>query len=232
MRTLIIAALSTTLIGCNCLMTPQAAVDGCMSPGCFDRLATVDPSTELRPAPFTPHRAAPNVKSARPAKTPKQTSVTAKTDQPPSVQERNPAALVEENPDAPTIIKPEAGATHKAKTTIAAKMPAPISGLPSETSDAVLKKAKLSIAAKMEDPASAEFEDMRRATRKNAFGQPIDTICGRVKAKKVSGENTGERPFLYLVKEDEAYVDDGKPNSVAGTAYRTICLGAHGNDSR
>ena len=119
MRTLIIAALSTTLIGCNCLMTPQAAVDGCVSPGCFDRLATVDPSTELRPAPFTPHRAAPNVKSARAAKTPKQTFVTAKSDQPPSVQERNPAALVEENPDAPTIIKPEAGATHKAKTTIA-----------------------------------------------------------------------------------------------------------------
>ena len=64
----------------------------------------------------------------------------------------------------------------------------------------------------MEDPASAEFEDMKRAIRKNTFGQPIDTICGRVKGKKVSGEDTGERPFLYLVKEDEAYVVDGNPN--------------------
>ena len=86
----------------------------------------------------------------------------------------------------------------------------------------------------MEDPASAEFEDMKRAIRKNTFGQPIDTICGRVKGKKVSGEDTGERPFLYLVKEDEAYVVDGNPNSVAATAYRTICtnLDARGKESR
>ena len=31
-------------------------------------------------------------------------------------------------------------------------------------------------------------------------------------------------PFLYLVKEDTAYVVvDGNPNSVAAVAYRTIC---------
>jgi len=172
------------------------------------------------------------VKSAKATRTPKRTPVTAKSDKSPSAQEPNPAASVEENQDAPTIIKPEAGATRKAKTTIAAKMDAPTSDLSSETSDPVLKKARLSIAAKMEDPASAEFEDMRRAIRKNTFGQRIDTICGRVKGKKVSGEATGERPFLYLVKEDEAYVVVDNPNSVAGTAYRTICLDVHGNDSR
>ena len=37
-------------------------------------------------------------------------------------------------------------------------------------------------------------------------------------------EDTGERPFLYLVKEDEAYVVDNNPESAAATAYRNICI--------
>ena len=69
----------------------------------------------------------------------------------------------------------------------------------------------------------AEFADMNRATRKNTFGQPVDTICGHVRGKKASGEDTGERPFLYLVTEDEAYVVDGPANSAAASAYRNIC---------
>ena len=75
----------------------------------------------------------------------------------------------------------------------------------------------------MEDPASIEFQDMKRAIRKDTFGQPIDTICGHVKGKKVSGEETGERPFLYVVKENKVFVDDGNPDSVAATAYHAIC---------
>jgi hypothetical protein len=59
---------------------------------------------------------------------------------------------------------------------------------------------------------------------RNTPGQSVDTICGRVKAKKASGEDTGDRPFLYLVKDDEAYVVDGAPGSAAAaTAYRNIC---------
>jgi len=70
--------------------------------------------------------------------------------------------------------------------------------------------------------------------RKNTFGQPVDTICGHVKGKKASGEGTGERPFLYLVKEDEAYVVDGNAESAAAAAYRNICvtLDARGKDAR
>jgi hypothetical protein len=65
---------------------------------------------------------------------------------------------------------------------------------------------------------------MKRALRKNTFGQPIDTICGRVKGKRKSGERTGEMQFLYLVKEDTAYiVVDGNSESVAAVAYRIIC---------
>jgi len=84
-------------------------------------------------------------------------------------------------------------------------------------------KAKTTIAAKLEDPASAEFGEMNRAVRKNTLGQSVDTICGRVKGKKASGEDTGDRPFLYLVKDDDAYVVDGSAGSAAATAYRNIC---------
>ncbi|MCA1452006.1 hypothetical protein I6F35_02100 [Bradyrhizobium sp. BRP22] len=86
-----------------------------------------------------------------------------------------------------------------------------------------MSKAKISVAAKMEDPASTEFTDVKRAIRKNTLGRPVDTICGHVRGKKASGEDTGERPFLYLVKEDDVYVVDGKPDSAAAIAYRNIC---------
>jgi hypothetical protein len=94
---------------------------------------------------------------------------------------------------------------------------------PAEISDAVLNKAKATIAAKMEDPAAAEFIDIKRAMRKNTLGRPMDTICGHVKGKNASGGETVERPFLYLVNEDDAYIVDGKPDSAASIAYRNIC---------
>jgi hypothetical protein len=93
---------------------------------------------------------------------------------------------------------------------------------PAESSDPVLNKAKISVAAKMEDPASAEFGDMKRAIRKNTLGKPMDTVCGHVRGKDASGSDTGERPFLYLVKEDDAYVVVGK-DLAAAIAYRNIC---------
>ncbi|WP_246563591.1 hypothetical protein [Bradyrhizobium liaoningense] len=99
----------------------------------------------------------------------------------------------------------------------------PASEPPAEISDPVLDKAKVAISAKMEDPESAEFTDMKRTMRKNTLGRPVDTICGRVKGRSASGGETAERPFLYLVKEDEAYVVDGKSGSAASTAYRNIC---------
>jgi hypothetical protein len=92
-----------------------------------------------------------------------------------------------------------------------------------EGPDPILSKAKISVAAKMEDPASVEFGDVKRAIRKNTLGRPMDTICGHVRGKNASGTDTGERPFLYLVKEDDAYVVDGKADSAAAIAYRNIC---------
>ena len=236
MRTLLIGIMSVTLIGCSCLVPPQAMVEGCSSQGCFGRTAAAGPPAELNPAPFTRNPAKAKVKSATAAKTAKPSRLAAKTAKPSSDQLDNHTGLLEEEARSPIIMRPEVPASGQLKAQVATpvRSEVPASGQPAEMSDPVLKKAKTTIAAKMEDPASAEFEDMKRAIRKNTFGQPIDTICGRVKGKKVSGEDTGERPFLYLVKEDEAYVVDGNPNSVAATAYRTICtsLDARGKESR
>lgn len=228
MRALVIGGLSAILVGCSCLNSPQAMLEGCTSQACFDRTAAASSPLELSPAPFTPNPATAKVKSATVAKTAKPTSVAAKMAKPSSAQRGNRIPL-EAEASSPIIMKPEfqaSGQPTETKTTIATKLAVPAPGQPSETSDSVLKKAKVTIAAKMEDTVSAQFDDMKRATRKNTFGQPIDTICGHVKGKKASGEDTEERPFLYLVKDDEAYVVvDGKPDSAAATAYRNICVG-------
>ena len=96
----------------------------------------------------------------------------------------------------------------------------------SETSDPVLKKAKITVAAKMEDPTYAEFVDMKRVMRKNSFGE-FEIICGHVKGKMKSGEATGDKPFLYLVKEDEAFVVGGNPDLMAAIVYRAQCISAN-----
>ena len=115
----------------------------------------------------------------------------------------------------------------KETTTIAGRTEGPASGQPAETSDPVLKKAKIMVAAKMEDPTYAEFVDVKRVMRKNSFGEPFDIICGHVKGKMKSGEAIGERPFLYLVKEDEAFVVGGNPASMAAIVYRWWCVSAN-----
>jgi hypothetical protein len=77
----------------------------------------------------------------------------------------------------------------------------------------------------MEDPASVEFVDLKRAV--NKISQSFEIICGHVKGKKNSGEATGERPFLYLVKEDEAFIVGGNRDSMAAIAYRAHCISAN-----
>jgi hypothetical protein len=79
----------------------------------------------------------------------------------------------------------------------------------------VVKKAKATIAAKMSDPNSVEFQDMNRATRKDALGNSIDSVCGFVREK-----NSGPKPFLYIVQKDEAYIGG---YTIATSEYRNIC---------
>ncbi|WP_244608217.1 hypothetical protein [Bradyrhizobium algeriense] len=200
MRTLLIGVLAATLVGCSCLLPPQASMDACMDAsgsGCLNGMA-VSRSIEPAPASSRTSSATTKVKSTIATKTEKP-SIADVRDRPQPAEKKAKSAMIE------------------------AKVEAPASGRPAETSDPVISKAKTTIAAKLEDPTSAEFGEMKRAIRKNTLGKSVDTICGRVKGKKASGEDTGDRPFLYLVTEDEAYVVDGPANSAAASAYRNIC---------
>jgi hypothetical protein len=200
MRTLTVGALAATLVGCSCPLPPQAGIESCVDANgfaCFDRTAASRP-IEPEPASFKANSATIKVKS----------TIAAKTEKPSSAHTSDRAHL----------------AIKTAKSSmIAAKVEPPASSQPAEKSDPVIIKAKSTVAAQLEDPASAEFGEMKRAIRKNLRGESVDTICGRVKGKKASGEDAGDRPFLYLVKDDEAYVVDGPAGSAAATAYRNIC---------
>jgi len=200
MRTLLIGTLAATLVGCSYPSLPLANMDACTDATGLGRLNMTAASRPVEPAPASSKASSATTKG-KPA-------VAAKTEAPSTAHVRDSSHL----------------AAKEAKSSvIEAKVEAPASGRPAETSDPVIIKAKTTIAAKLEDPASAEFGEMKRATRKNTLGKSVDTICGRVKGKKASGEDTGDRPFLYLVTEDEAYVVDGPANSAAASAYRNIC---------
>lgn len=198
MRTLFISALAAILAGCSCPLLPHVSMEACSETNgfvCFDRTAESEPvEAEL---------AALHAKS-KPAKVKPEI---AKAEKPADAGDRAT------HPDAKNA-KP---------TRVAAIIEPAASGPPGATSDPVIVKAKATIAAKLENPASAEFGELNRAVRKNVRGESVDTICGRVKGKNASGENTGDRPFLYLVKDDEAYVVDGSASLAAATAYRNIC---------
>ena len=234
MRTLLIGALTVILAGCSCLNSPQAMLEGCTSKGCFYRTAA-SPPVESKPAPFKPN----------PSKAKKKPKKTAKTTTPSSARSGNGAGPTKERTNAPVVVKPavpppgppaemSVPALKTTEPAMPAKMEVAAPGQPSETSDPVLKKAKTTVAAKMEDPASAEFVDMKRAMRRNTFGQSFDIICGHVKGKKTSGDASGERAFLYLVKEDEAFIVGSNPDSVAAIAYRAHCTSPdlHGQNLR
>jgi hypothetical protein len=100
-------------------------------------------------------------------------------------------------------------------TAIPAKTETPQSSQVGDQSNSVIRKAKATITAKLGNPASVSFEEMNGPTTKYALGNPVDAICGFVR------ENNGvDRPFLYLVQKDEAYIGG---YTLATGAYRNIC---------
>ena len=206
MRTLLIGALIATLMGC-CRTPPQATLERCTAKGCVQRTAA-NPQTEIKRVAFKPSPEPANVKSIP---TPVPAPVSTPEPAPAPAAQNDQTGLIGKRA-TPTINSP------------------PDNSVPSqsaETLDAVVNKAKATTAATLvtlADPELAEFDDMKRANRKDMQGQPVDSICGRVKVKKASGESISDRPFLYLVKEDKAFIDDGYPESVAATWYRAVCI--------
>jgi hypothetical protein len=240
MRTLLIGALAATLVGCSCPQTSQLSMQT------FERTSAGQP-IEAEPVSLNAKSATSKVRSTSAAKTErpsfahtgekshlaldatKSTEIAAKVEPAPSGQPAETPNLViataeTEKPSSARAREKKHLAQDTAKSTeIAAKVEPPASGRTAETPDPVIAKAKTTIAAKLEDPTSAEFVDMKRAMRTNTLGQSVDTICGHVKGRKTSGEAIADRPFLYLVKDDEAYVVDGAAGSAAAIAYRNIC---------
>jgi hypothetical protein len=94
---------------------------------------------------------------------------------------------------------------------------------PNDNADPVTEEAKARIAAMMENPASAEFTKLKRAVKK-LLSKSVDTICGYVRGKTASGEDTGEMPFLYIIDDgrDGAYLVDGKSH-VSDAVHGVIC---------
>lgn len=195
MRTLLIGALIAALVGC-CRTPQQAMLERCTSKGCIQKTAA-HPQVTLKPMAFRFGLATANAKPiAAPTGAP----------EPASAEPTDQTGLIDKAANSPISSMPAAA----------------VSDQSAETSDTVLKRAKATTAAMLADPASAEFDDMKRAVRKDISGQPVDAICGHVKEKK----GPSDRPFVYLVKEDKAYIDDGYPESVATTWYRAVCTDA------
>jgi hypothetical protein len=201
MRTLIAGALAATLVGCSCYLTPQSGLEACsLADGfaCLDRNSTARRWTAPEPSSSDASTATPPEKAPRRAATMKRLSAHS------SGKTLHATKAAKSTPDTP-------------KVEPAAVMQDP------EAIDPVVDRAKIAVAVKLEDPKSATFSEMNRSKRKNLLGQYIDTICGHVKSKKASGEDIGDRPFLYIVKDDVAFVADDSPNSAGSTAYADIC---------
>jgi hypothetical protein len=229
MRTFFVGALAVTLVGCSCYVSPQAGIEACTGDvggfACFDRTAFRQ-AIEPEPAALDAGLSAPKTRSKIAARTEKPSSAHARHKVDLATTTTKSATPTTNVEPAAAKVEPAANKVELAANKVepaAPKVEPPASGRPAETSDQVIARAKTTIAAKLDEPRSAEFGEMKRAMRTNMLGNSVDTICGYVKGKKASGESTGDRPFLYLVKDDEAYVVDGPPTSIAATAYRNIC---------
>jgi hypothetical protein len=205
MRALIAGALAATLVGCSCYVSPQSGIEACTGAdargfACFDRNAgsRLGQATEPEPASFGSNSTTPKEKPALAARTVKRSAVH--------------SGHTTRHAKAPKSTPPAAADVETAAA-----------GQAREAFDPVMDKAKIAVAVKLEDPKSATFSEMNRAMREVTSGQSVDTICGHVKSKKASGEDIGDRAFVYLVKDDEAYIVDGSSTSAASTAYHIIC---------
>src|SRR5438552_6004666 len=95
MRTLLIGALAATLVGCNCLLPPQAGMESCTDANrlaCFDRAAASQP-IEPEPALFKTNSATTEINS----------TIAAKTEKPSPAHARDNAHLSIKTPKSPMI---------------------------------------------------------------------------------------------------------------------------------
>ena len=95
MRTILIGALAATLVGCSCLLPPQAGMESCAGANglaCFDRTAASQP-VEPRPASFQTDSATMEIKSTITAKTEKPSPAHARDRDHLVIKTANPAMI-------------------------------------------------------------------------------------------------------------------------------------------
>jgi hypothetical protein len=225
MRPLIISALAATLTGCT-WFAPQQAQQASLYSITDAPLAdsnTGEAEKAIRAETICPpHR-------KKPASGTKITKVSAqKMDASSRVQSEdksrtsnNTQSTVTTRTDTQQAARPvdKSGTSINAQSTVAARTDTQQTAQPVDKSDHVFNKAISAIAAKMQNSASVELVEMKRA-EKIAFGKSIDTICGYVRGKSASGLDAGDRPFLYLVQEDQAYIG---LYDIATSRYPSLC---------
>ena len=225
MRPFIISALAATLIGCTGVAPKQTQQTSLMGYGAASALQMDLKTKRAIAAKKSAHRH--GRKEVSRTKNAKSNTVA------------NVASSVQPNDKSNTLINGQSSVAAKMEmetaqssqpagtsnvsinpeSTAVAKTEIPQSSQLDDKLDSVLKKAMPRIAAKMENSVSVELVEMKRA-EKNAAGKSVDTICGYVRGKTASGAVTGERPFLYLVQENEAYVGG---YNMATSPYHNLC---------
>jgi len=223
MRPFIISALAATLIGCTGVAPKQTQQTSLMGYAAASALQMDLKTKRAIAAKKSAHRHGSKEVSR---------TKNAKSNTVPNV-----ASSVQRNDKSNTLINGQSSVAAKTETaqssqpagtsnvsinpesTAIAKTEIPQSSQLDDKLDSVLKKAMPRIAAKMENSVSVELVEMKRA-EKNAAGKSVDTICGYVRGKTASGAVTGERPFLYLVQENEAYVGG---YNMATSPYHNLC---------
>jgi hypothetical protein len=222
-------ALAATLTGCTCFAPQQAPWTGPKTIAKSEKAIAVtkeslrhrrnaNTRTKILASPITVKGPAqPDDKSNAESKN----SIAPKIESPQRSQSDGKSNVESKNSIAPKIESQQRSQSDdksnaESKNSIAPKIE---TSQPFQLDDEfVIKKARVTIAAKMDNPASVVFLDMKRAARKDALGNSIDTICGRVRGK-LAGD-TGDRPFVYVVQKDEAYIG---AYALATTEYRNIC---------
>jgi hypothetical protein len=244
-RLLIISALAVTLTGCAYLAPQQARQASLTSERVWTVAKTLQRPSQRRTVD-TAGRLNTHTKNAKsnivPASLSSQSddksnvvisakpNIVRKTETPQSSQPDDRSnVVISAKPnivtkmEAPQSSQPDdrSSVVISAKPNIVTKMEAPQSSQPDDKFDPVITKAMTTIAETMglENTASVELSKVKRA-KKNALGKSIDTICGYVRLKNTSGAGTGGRAFLYLVQEDEAYIDG---YNLATSLYRNLC---------
>jgi hypothetical protein len=218
-RLLIISALAVTLTGCAYFAPQQARQASLTSERVWTVAKTLQRPSQRRTVD-TAGRLNTHTKNAKSNIVP--ASLSSQSDDKSNVVTSAKPNIVRKT-ETPQSSQPDdrSNVVISAKPNIVTKMEAPQSSQPDDKFDPVITKAMTTIAETMglENTASVELSKVKRA-KKNALGKSIDTICGYVRLKNTSGAGTGGRAFLYLVQEDEAYIDG---YNLATSLYRNLC---------